>query len=218
MSQVVRTWDVLGLGTGRPDYSALIWKGIIKMGFVLDHNQSYVIPALCLSNKTSTWPHFQPPLVPGASIHAIDPFTGLSLPYTVNAGETLRILTYRQSFNELMRKTVYFDGQPVSETYLETLGPIYEDNVLAIDSALIDPTGATAHTFDVVFENIGAKTAFGYYDNWCVLTILGSPRFPETKTVKCKWCGLTSEIKHDLVKVKCKSCGKETWYYPGRRP
>lgn len=218
MSQVIRTWDVTGLGTGRADYSALIWKGLIKMGFVLDHNQTYVIPALCFSDKTSNLAHFQPPLVPGASIHAIDTSTGNSLPYTINAGETLKILTYRHSFNELMQKTVYFDGQPISDMPLETLGPIYEDNVLALDSEYFDPEGASAHTFDIVLENTGTKNAYGYYDNWCVLTLLGSPRLPETKKVNCKWCGLTSEIKHNTLKVKCKTCGKETWYYPGRRP
>ena len=156
----------------------------------------------------------QPPLAPGDTAHYIDNVTGFALPFTVPQGYILTLIAGGGGFTEDAIAWVYFDG------YLAINGGImaggrsdYENRVVGITTATVDPTGATAHTVDIQVTNLGAGNLEGGIEWTGILEAVGTPPLPATKVVRCKWCGHEQTVPRETTHVICPECKQLTIYY-----
>jgi len=198
---------------GRTPFTGEIWNAITRPGISLALNQYFRFFSLVCSDEPTLWPQVKPRLPPGDTYHFVELTTGADLPVAVLKGHTLFMFLFSWQPSLLARHRLVMDGQLASVGLLETLINTYGFSNYVVGTDLIDPTASVAHTFDLTIENMDDKPLEGSMNYLAVGTILGS-EFPKMKTVKCKWCGATKEVKNETTKVKCDKCGKETWYYP----
>ncbi len=150
-----------------------------------------------------------PSLAPGARTHVIDVETGLAMPFTIPQGYTLTVIAAASAVIEDAIGWGYVDGflaecagmAPGGQTY-------FENKLIGISTALLDPTGATAHTIDITITNLGLGNLRGSIDYVCILEKVGSPPLPSVKMVKCKWCGQEFEVPNETTTITCPKCGK----------
>jgi len=84
----------------------------------------------------------------------------------------------------------------------------FENKLVGISTAGIDPTGALPHTMDIIATNLGLGNLDGSIDYVAILEAVGTPPLPSVKTVKCKWCGHEHEVPNETTVVKCPMCGE----------
>lgn len=160
-------------------------------------------------NIPSPFAWVQTPLAPGATAHYIDNSTGLSLPYTVPQGYTMSLIAAGGSATEDVRILLYFDGFLVVNIAIIAAGSTpYENRVVGISTATIDPTGAAPHTLDVQVTNLGGGNLEGGLDMTGILEAVGTSPLPTTKTVRCKWCGHQHTVPRETTFITCPKCGK----------
>jgi len=154
------------------------------------------------------------PLAPGATAHLVDNVTGLAMPFTVPQGYTISLIAGGGSFTEDTIMWVYFDGLlAISGGVLAGGNVAYENRIVSITTATIDPTGASAHTVDVQITNRGVGNLEGGTDLTGILEAVGTKPLPTTKTVRCKWCGNEEVVPQETVKWICPKCGQLNMFY-----
>jgi len=165
-------------------------------------------------NIPSPFAWIQPPLAPGATAHYVDNLTGLTLPFTVPQGYTLSLIAAGGGFTEDAIIWAYIDDYLAINAGVMAGGlTTYENRIVGITTATVDPTGATAHTIDVQVTNRGAGNLEGGTDWTCILESVGTPPLPLTKVIKCKWCGHEEPAPWEQTKLICPKCGRLTLVY-----
>jgi len=150
----------------------------------------------------------QTPLAPGATAHYVDNVTGLDLPFTVPQGYTGSLIAGGGGFTEDAMVWVYFDDYLVMSGSVMIGGQTYYENrVVGISTATIDPIGASSHTIDIQVTNRGAGNLEGGISWSCILEGVGTPPLPPTKVIKCKWCGHEEPAPWEQTKLICPKCG-----------
>lgn len=154
------------------------------------------------------------PLAPGAMAHYIDNVTGIALPYTIPQGYTVSLIAGGGSFTEDAILWVYIDGLLLMSGGVMGGGSLnYENRVVNITTATIDPTGASSHTLDVQLTNRGAGNLEGGVTYSGILEAVGTPPLPQTKKIRCKWCGHEEPVPWEQTKLICPKCGRLTLVY-----
>lgn len=156
----------------------------------------------------------QPPLAIGATAHYIDNETGLDLPFTVPKGYTGTLIAAGGGFTEDAIGWVYFDDYLVmSGAVMQGGGATYENRIVGISTATVDPTGSTAHTIDIQVTNIAAGTLLGGISWTGIVEAVGTTPLPTTKTVKCKHCRYEETVSREITKFTCPKCSQLTMFY-----
>ncbi|MBA7465930.1 hypothetical protein ES707_01102 [subsurface metagenome] len=156
----------------------------------------------------------QPPLAPGATAHYIDNVTGLAMPFTVPQGYTGSLIAAGGGFTEDAIGWVYFDDYLVMSGGVMLGGRSdYENRVVGISTATVDPTGATSHILDIQVTNIGAGNLEGGISWTGIVEAVGTKPLPTTKTVRCKFCGHEETVPQEMTKWICPTCGQLNIYY-----
>lgn len=149
------------------------------------------------------------------------------LPYSVLAGYTLTMISAGVTLNQdtevwQLLKMVMPPFPPAQRelclTQLAGGRPFYVPEVVAFSSALFDPTASLAFDYDIQVNNLGGAAMEGQIGAYMILETVGTPPFPTTKTVKCKWCGATKEVPIETTNVICDKCGQLTIVYPLWQP
>jgi len=212
----VKRFPVAPVGEGKPDYSrkvAEVAKGKILAGYALAANESLKMFQVTMTDTESLFPGVRDPLPPGETAVLVDLSTNLPMPYTVVKGHALRYLSDGWSFSKNGRTDFYLDGTYASSGFPSALGSYYYQTATPFDTRQIDPL-ILSHTLRWQITNLDeTANMLGTWNNVCIESIVGSPPFPKTKTVKCRACGETKTVKRSATKVKCDECGEETWYY-----
>lgn len=220
MAEKVVERRVTGIGVGRPDYSAEVWRGKFFKRIELKPEESIKEFTKCFSTTPSPYPWMTDPLPSGETVPLMDPTTGLDMPYTFPAGYELEILMLWISCDQNTRNMMFFDefmGVPLlaGEYYYPANTIYYESEVKELSSRDFDP--AFAHLHSVIFSgtNLGVADMHGLVKVICLLRAHGT-ELPKTKTVKCKFCGATVEVPVETTVWKCPKCGKMMWFkhYP----
>jgi len=201
-------------GVGKPDYSKEVSSARERRGLRLAYKQTLEIFGLVFSAIPSPFAWVKLPLDIGASEHYVDNSTGLALPYTVLEGYTLTLIAAGGGFTNDALATVFFDG------YLAMSGGImaggqsdYENRIVGISTATLDPTGATSHTLDIQITNKGGGALEGGIEWTGILEEVGSLPLPGTKVLRCKWCGHEETVPVEQTSLICPECGKLTMVY-----
>lgn len=211
---VERTYTVSARGTGKPDYTEKISSGRWRPGMRLEYGQALRTFGITFSDIASPYPYIASALAAGGTDHIIDWSTGLDLPFTVPAGYIYTMIYLTCSMNQDCRAMSYMDT--IFTGYMGTKqGGVIDvlAEIQGLSSATLDPTGASAHSFDVVLENLGDDDMMGSFTIWAVLEPVATEPLPTTKTVRCKWCGtLTPNVPQETTYFNCPNCGELNIY------
>lgn len=203
------TFVVAQRGVGKPDYSRKVSSSLERAGIKLGYNQSLKVFGRVFTAVPSPYDWVSGVLAPGATVSIYDFETGVVTPWTLPAGYILSLVTEAWSFNEDSSLWLHLDGFPVAcFGYQEAGKPYYTNRVLPLSSTLIDPTGALAHTFDFQVTNNGLGDLSGGVDIMAILEPVGTKPLPNTKVVRCKFCGNEKTVPRDSSAVICDACGK----------
>ena len=201
-------------GIGKPDYSKEVSSARERRGIRLAYKQTLTIAGLVFSTISSPYAWVKTPLVSGATAHLVDNLTGLTLPVTVPVGYTMTLIAAGAGFTQDAISHLYFDSYLVMSGGVGTGGQtIYENKVIGITTATIDPTGASAHTLDVTVTNLGSESLEGGVDWTGILEAVGTPPLPSTKVIRCKQCGHEKTVPVEQTELVCPECGGLTLVY-----
>jgi len=151
------------------------------------------------------------PLAIGGTAHYVDNVTGLSLPYTVQQGYTLTLIAGGGGFTQDAIMWVYIDTYLVMSGGVAAGGDVtYEDRVVALTTATIDPKGATSHTLDIQITNKGGAALEGGVEWAGILEEVGSEPLPLIKPIECRWCGHSVSVPVEQTRLICPKCGMLT--------
>lgn len=215
MAEVVSRFDVPVKGVGKPDYSREVALGQVRAGLTLKYNESLKFYARSCTAVASPASWFKPPLGIGATEHLVDMETGLEMPSSLPAGYIATIRQKNGFFTEDVRGWIYADGNLLALSPIFSGGsPLYWTEMIGFSSAFFDPTALTAHAWDFRVTNLGAAVAEGQEVLIVHLEPYGTePLRGETKTVKCKFCGLEHVVPQETKEATCPNCGMVTLYY-----
>jgi len=223
--KVTQTITVEQRGIGKPDYSREIDHGLTRPGFKLQYQQSLVTFLVTYSSVASAYAWVKPPLAAGATDHLMDGVTGLDMPYSVSQGYTLTMISIGIACNQdlelwqLLRVSPIPIGQrSLCLAQLSGGQPFYVPEVVAFSSKYFDPTASLAFDYDIQVTNKGGAAMEGQIGVYMFLEKVGSPPWPTTKTVRCKWCGATREVPIETTNVICDKCGQLTIVYVSQKP
>ncbi|MBA7702202.1 hypothetical protein ES703_110960 [subsurface metagenome] len=117
-------------------------------------------------------------------------------------------------FTEDAMAWVYLDGLLVMSGGIMSGGQSdYENRIVGITTATVDPIGLTSHTVDIQVTNRGANSLEGGVDWTGILEAVGTSPLPLTKVIRCKWCGHEETVPVEQTKLICPKCGKLTLVY-----
>lgn len=212
--KVESTVSVTPRGAGKRDYSRDIWMARVYSGVELRYNETFKMFQIAMSDIVSYAPHVIEPLPPGETVSLIDVMTGFPMPYTIAQGHTWRFLSNHWSFDQRGRTKTYFETVFMASAFPDTLGTFLNQPVAPLDTATIDPTGAAPHLIEYQLENIDVANLKGFWILSSIERIVGSPPFPDIKTVKCKWCGAEADVPAETTWYTCDKCEKKTFFFP----
>jgi len=153
-------------------------------------------------------------LAPGASAHLIDSETGLEMPVSIPEGYTMTMISASYSYIQDAILLLFFDGALIANFGCPVAGNVfYIAEVVGHGTALLDPTGSTAHTLDIIVTNIGGANLEGGGSAFGILEEVGSKSLPTTKTIKCKQCGYEKTVPQETIRWICPNCGELNLYY-----
>ena len=156
----------------------------------------------------------QAPLAAGAKARFIDNVTGAPFPLTVPVGYTMTFIAAGGSFTEDAIAWVYFDGLLIISGGVMAGGQVdYENKVVGITTATVDPTGLTSHTIDIQITNRGLGNLEGGTEWVGILEAVSTPPLPLIKVIRCKWCGHEETVPVEQTKLICPKCGRLTMVY-----
>jgi len=185
-----------------------------RRGISLDYGQTLEIFGIVFSDIASPYAWVSAPLGVGTTTHYIDNSTGLALPYTVPQGYTLSLIAGGYGLTEDAIAWVYLGGYLVmAGGVMSGGGAYYENRVVGITTATIDPTGATAHTLDIQVTNLGGGILEGGIEWTGILEEVGTSPLPLTKKIRCKWCGHEETVPVEQTSLICPKCSKLTMVY-----
>lgn len=208
--QIDNERTVSGLGSGKEDFSTEVVYGQYRPGITLKYNQVLKGFSATFSANLSPYPTVQAVLGAGNTGSIVDMSTGSGGPFVVPQGYTMSLVSYNGVFNQSWTSELKMDGW-----FLGYFGmgaakdELARDFLIPISTALYDPTGASAHTFDVEVTNDGAADMSGSLQIYVIYEAVGTPPWPKTKTIKCR-CGHTQEVSLTVTSWTCPSCGKES--------
>lgn len=206
-------------GKGKPDFT-LEADTITRKGLVLEYEETTKIFARSYISTnewaTSAYPGVGAALAPGQSDHLIDFSTGSALPYTVPQGYVLSVKYYSFTGAGIMIFTQYLDNMVVQNAFLRGLEIYYEQEIFAVGTDLIDPTGASSHTYDVTITNPSQDSLCGIYAAVGILKAVSTEPLT-TKTVKCKFCDTTAEVDYNTREWTCPNGHKNIYMVLGDR-
>jgi len=212
-------------GVGKPDFTREISLGQIRPGFELKYSQTLLAFLVSFSSVASAFGWFKAPLAPAAMVHCVNGTTGVDLPYSTPVGYTLTMISIGIACDQDVDIWLLLRIPPVPAVQrhlcLAKLAggtPFYVPEVVSFSSATFDPTGSVSFDFDLQVTNIGGANMEGQVGAYMILEAVGTPLLPETKTVKCKWCGATKEVPIVATDIICDACGKMFIVYPLRQP
>jgi len=214
-------------GVGKPDYSRHVSSGYTRPGFTLEYNQTLLIFVLAFSSVIlpgNPFPWMLPSLAIGATEHLINAATGAALPYTINPGYKLTMVSVGYCFDQDMESwqwlaipTVAMGGTLFREACAAQLQagiPLYLPEVVAFSSEMIDPTFTIPMDYDLDISNVGGAVMQGEAWFYYILEAVGTPPLPPVKEVVCKHCGNKTTVPTEQTMVICSKCGKLTMYRP----
>lgn len=202
-------------GIGKPDYSREVSAGRERAGISLKYNQRLKLFVACFTDmvthpQTPDIPWVKPPLAAGAQSHLYDIETGQLTPFSFAAGYAMTMVQKDWTFNQDIELWLYFDSLLTACLGISPSGAnIYVNPIYAYTSLTLDPTSASAHTFDFILVNQSATTAMeGGITVAAILEAVGTPVFPETKDCVCPLCTHRQTVKVGTTTIKCDKCGE----------
>lgn len=195
-------------GIGKPDYSRIVTAAKERRGIYLDYNQTLKTFSLVFSAVPSVFPWVVPLLAPGVMQHVIDCDTGLPTPFTVPVGYTFTIIAAATAVNNDPFAELFMDGSLVLSAAGVAGGIYYENKLVGVSSALVDPAALLPHTLDATLTNDGGGDIKGSVDYLAIIEAVGTEPLPIVKIVKCKWCGHEQEVPRETTSVTCRECGE----------
>jgi hypothetical protein len=196
-------------GVGKPDYSRKIASAIQRAGIYLEYNQNLVMFGVCFTDQVvhpSPLPWVKPPLSPGASLHAINVATGMSMPYTVSAGYTVTLIEKEMRANQDFEVWGSYDGMVCGCFGMEEAGStVYTNRILPFTTKVIDPTAASSHTIDTLIINVGSADLEGGFDFIGLLESVGTEPIT-TKDCMCPFCSHIQTEPVTATKITCENC------------
>lgn len=224
---VVKSGVAVQRGIGKPDYSREIALGQTRPGFELKYNQTLLIFVLAFSSVIlpgNPFAWMKDSLAIGATAHLIDAATGDVLPYTINPGYKLTMVSVGYCFDQDMESWQWLAMPPVAmggtlfreacAAQLQGGIPLYLPEVVAFSSEMIDPTFTIPMDYDLDITNLGDAVMQGEAWFYYILEAVGTPALPPTKEVTCKHCGGKKTVPIETTQVICDNCGKLTIYRP----
>jgi predicted RNA-binding Zn-ribbon protein involved in translation (DUF1610 family) len=196
-------------GVGKPDYSREVSLGQIRPGLSLKYLQSLRVFGVTGSPIASPLPFITPPIAIGGVANMVDFATGLPGPFNLQQGYTMTMIQIGCAFDQDFKIRAYLDGLFAGYLILSGSGlaSIFS-NVAPFSSATFDPTGATAHTFDLTVENNGLAVMRGSTTIYVLAEEVGSDPLPTSKTLRCKFCGHTWVMPNETTRINCPNCGE----------
>ena len=208
-----REFVVAQRGVGRPDFSEEIYRANVAAGYPLQENEVFKYFGVTMNPIASPFAWIGPVLAINEVRSLIDLTTGLPMPYTVPEGYSLRFLSDLWSFSRRLETRAYLYGFFYGSGYPDSLNSYYYNIIGGFNSAMIDPNfNAIPYELQIVNPS-SSVTASGSWVGTYVLRAENTPPLPETKTVKCKYCPHTEEMKRTDVKLVCPKCGQTTLYF-----
>jgi len=195
-------------GIGKPDYSKEVSSAKERAGLTLGYGQTLKLFGCVLDVLPSPFAWVLPQLAIGASASVVDYETGLSTPYVIPKGYTIALIAGGYSADQDARVRFFIDGFLVVTGVSGSGIQGYENKIISITTATIDPTGATAHTLDIQITNLGGAILSGSIDWTGLLQKVGSPPLPPDKKVRCKWCGHEHTVPNKTTYITCPECKK----------
>lgn len=200
-------------GIGKADYSNEISLGRVRPGISLKYGETLEVAGIVFSDIASVYPWITTPLAIGGTANLVNWSTGVAFPYVTSVGYTYSLLQITHSMTQDFRFLTYMDT--IFTGFLGTSGSgtiNYLTQIVGMGTNLFDPTGATAHLFDVIIENLGGATMQGSVTLFAISTAVGTPPLPVTKIVVCKFCGHETEVPVGTNSNRCSECGETTLY------
>lgn len=191
-------------GKGRPDYSQNVDRAIVRKGLTFQYQESQKTFILSLQDgeEDTMYPFVRPALEPGETASVIDASTGLAAPFTVPEGYIMNVKYYSISLSGLSCFKQYLDEQFVQQAYYHDLDIYFEQEIYAIGTELIDPTGTTSHTWRLSVTNVGNSILAGIIGVVGILRAVGTKPMT-TKTIKCRACDSTQEVPYETSSWTC---------------
>lgn len=215
MAVITRRFTVAQEGIGKPDYSRDVSAGKVRAGLTLKYGEALKIFLLAFIDgwATSPFDYAVAPLAPGGTQAYIDAETGLEMPYAIPEGYTLQITALIAKPSQDISVLIYYEGY-CAGTLLQLIGghSHYDNEIVPLSTALLDPTGAT-HPFEFRLKNEGGGNLYGGATVYCLLHPVGTNPLPTTKTVRCKFCGHEETVPVETTRWICPNCGQLNMYY-----
>lgn len=212
--KVTRTFTATARGAGKPDYTREVSSALERRGVRLGYKQTLKTFGLVHSNEASPYSWVGAVLASGATSHFIDNETGLATPFTIPQGYTLSIIEAAHASDKDVELWGYMDGFLATGMGIVSGGQtVLENRVIGFTTAMLDPTGATSHTIDVVLTNIGGGDLKGGFVIIAILEEVGTPPMPTTKIVRCKFCEYKETVPLETSQWICPKCGQLNIYY-----
>jgi len=215
---LVNTWGVIEKGIGAPDYSNTVSSGKERRGILLEYKQRLKIFGRSLNLGGDLEYPLVPstPLAAGANTHLVD-FEDLSpMPFTCPPGYTFTLIAVGYTFSQDAQIYIYIDGGILNVSCLAAVAggmPVYENAIVGLSTAWLDPTGVLSHDSDVKIYNVGGGNLFGAITVTAILEEIGTEPLPTTKECHCPYCGNKQVESVHATKIKCKNCGREYGVY-----
>jgi len=173
--------------------------------------------ALAPDSESSPYPHVVNPLSAGESQALIDIETGLPMPYSVDAGFEWKIVRLWSAGTNSHRGRMYVDGDYFTQLLKGDYDVYYEQEIEEFHIGVVDPDFSESHTVKITVINDGTDEFEGFAMIHALEIVMGTPSFPDTKTVKCQSCGNQEEVDYKTTEWKCPNCGTLNRYYSLRR-
>ncbi len=216
---MAETFVVETRGIGKPDYSRAVSSAKERKGILIEYGQGAVIFSRTFSPVPSLMGWVRPPLAAGDSDYFVDTATGFAMPYTVPKGYTLSFIEAEGSTSEYFALDTYYE--PATPPGLQLIGChrfgsglfVYAQEIAAFTTAALDAPAASAHLVATQITNLGGGPLSGGFSILALLAAVGTPPFPNVKTVKCKHCGHEHVVPVDTSEVICSECHQLTIYH-----
>jgi len=217
MPTIAKTVTVPAKGVGRPDYSGETWQAKIVKRLEVHEKETLKRFSICGSLTPSPYVWMRAPLAVGVPTYLIDMDTGVPTPFTIPVGHTFEVMFAWSSFNQNQRifgalGPVGIPPFLVAEEYNDAMSVYYEQEIVGIDTRLIDPDGLAAYLITFGGTNVGLAAMCGTAEAIGILHDLHT-EVPTSKTIRCKWCGNTTSTALTTVRWDCPKCGQENRYF-----
>lgn len=204
-----QTWTATARGIGKPDFTRLVSSGRTRAGLTLAYNQSIQVFGLTCSAIASPYVWVQAPLAIGGNAHMINHATGVPTPFLVPVGYRAYVLEISGESLEDMITWLSLDGFRVGAIAAMTSGgSFWRNQIVSLDTQLIDPMAATPHIVDIVVYNLGGGALEGALMFTAIFEAVGTEPLSDKKTVYCKFCGHQWEVLETATTLTCPNCGE----------